>query len=196
MADKNDLPIEEEEDEQNLNYNPPAQKSLQEIQELDKDDESLVKYKQTLLGPGAVMADLSGPNVKVTRLTLLCDDAPEAITMDLTGDLSALKEKSFTLQDGVKYRLKIHFKVNREIVSGLKYRHVTYRKGVRMNKVVCMVGSYGPRAEEQEFLCPADEAPKGLMSHGQYQIKSCFIDDDKNVYLSWQWNLNISKEWN
>lgn len=50
MADKKDLPIEEEEDERNLNYNPPAQKSLEEIQKLDEDDESLVKYKQTLLG--------------------------------------------------------------------------------------------------------------------------------------------------
>lgn len=49
MADKRDLPIEEEY-ERNLNYNPPAQKSLEEIQELDKDDESLLKYKQTLLG--------------------------------------------------------------------------------------------------------------------------------------------------
>ncbi|XP_069005782.1 rho GDP-dissociation inhibitor 3 [Embiotoca jacksoni] len=195
LADKNDLPIEEEEDERNLNYNPPAHKSLQEIQELDKDDESLVKYKQTLLGPEAVVADLSGPNVRVTRLTLLCEDAPEPITMDLTGDLNALKEKSFSLQDGAKYRLKIHFQVRRDIVSGLKYRHVTYRKGVRMNKVVCMVGSYGPRAEEQEFLCPADEAPQGMMSRGPYQIKSCFIDDDKNVYLSWEWNLNISKDW-
>ena len=27
------------------------------------------------------------------------------------GDLSALKEKSFTLQEGVKYRIKINFKV-------------------------------------------------------------------------------------
>lgn len=50
MADKRDLPIEEEEYERSLNYNPPAQKSLEEIQELDKDDESLLKYKQTLLG--------------------------------------------------------------------------------------------------------------------------------------------------
>lgn len=56
MADKKDLPIEDEEDERNLNYNPPAQKSLQEIQDLDKDDESLVKYKQTLLGAGPVTA--------------------------------------------------------------------------------------------------------------------------------------------
>lgn len=32
--------------------------------------------------------------------------------VDWAGDLSALKEKSFTLQEGVKYRLKIHFKVS------------------------------------------------------------------------------------
>ncbi|XP_028311043.1 rho GDP-dissociation inhibitor 2-like [Gouania willdenowi] len=194
IADKNNLPIEEEEDEQKLNYNPPAQKTIQEIQELDKDDESLMKYKQTLLGPKALITDLSGLNVVVTRMSFLCEDAPEPITMDLTGDLSALKEKSFSLPEGVKYRLKIHFKVKREIVSGLKYRHVSYKKGVRMNKVVCMVGSYSPREEEQEFLCPVDESPKGVMSRGQYQIKSCFIDDDKNLYLSWEWTLNISKD--
>uniref|UniRef100_A0A672GE47 Rho GDP dissociation inhibitor (GDI) gamma n=1 Tax=Salarias fasciatus TaxID=181472 RepID=A0A672GE47_SALFA len=182
MTDKNNLPIEEEEDEHNLNYNPPARKSLQEIQELDKDDESLVKYKQTLLGPETIMADLSGPNVRVTRLTLLCDDAPDSITMDLTGDLNALKEKNFSLQEGAKYRLKIHFQVRRtDIVS---------HRAVLRTKAVCMVGSYGPRAEEQEFLCPLDETPKGMMSRGQYQIKSCFVDDDKNVYLSWEWNLN------
>ncbi|XP_022612637.1 rho GDP-dissociation inhibitor 1-like [Seriola dumerili] len=196
MADKKDLPIEEEEDERNLNYNPPALKSLQEIQELDKDDESLVKYKQTLLGTGPVTADLSGPNVWVTRLTLLCDEAPGPITMDLTGDLSALKEKSFSLQEGVKYRLKIHFKVKREIVAGLRYHHVTYRKGIRVDKVSYMVGSYGPRAEEHEFVSPSDEAPKGMMSRGHYQIKSRFIDDDKNIYLAWEWNLDIKKDWN
>uniref|UniRef100_A0A8C6NJ93 Rho GDP dissociation inhibitor (GDI) gamma n=1 Tax=Nothobranchius furzeri TaxID=105023 RepID=A0A8C6NJ93_NOTFU len=173
----------EEDNERKLNYNPPAQKSLQEIQEMDKDDESLVKYKQTLLGPEAKNTDLSGPNVRVTRLALLCDDAPEPITMDLTGTSQPLKCKTMFLQ------------VNREIVSGLRYRHVAYRKGVRRT-MVCMMGSYGPRAEEQEFLCPADETPKGLMSRGQYQIKSCFVDDDKNAYLSWGWNINISKEWN
>lgn len=39
-----------------VNYKPPAQKSLQEIQELDKDDESLRKYKEALLGKAAVVA--------------------------------------------------------------------------------------------------------------------------------------------
>ena len=35
---------------ESVNYKTPAQKTLQEIQELDKDDESLRKYKEALLG--------------------------------------------------------------------------------------------------------------------------------------------------
>lgn len=44
-----------EEAENTVNYKPPAQKSLKEIQELDKDDESLRKYKEALLGSTAVV---------------------------------------------------------------------------------------------------------------------------------------------
>lgn len=47
-----------EEKESDINYKPPAQKSLQEIQELDKDDESLRKYKEALLGKVAVVEGL------------------------------------------------------------------------------------------------------------------------------------------
>jgi hypothetical protein len=42
-------PIDNEEIEETPGYKPPAQKSVQEIQQLDADDESLVKYKQQLL---------------------------------------------------------------------------------------------------------------------------------------------------
>lgn len=45
-----------EESEGSVNYKAPAQKSLQEIQELDKDDESLRRYKEALLGKAAVVA--------------------------------------------------------------------------------------------------------------------------------------------
>ncbi|KAL4659083.1 rho GDP-dissociation inhibitor 2-like isoform X1 [Arapaima gigas] len=196
MADKEADKHVEADDETDLNYQPPAQKSLQEIQDLDKDDESLNKYKQALLGGGPVVNDPTIPNVQVTRLTLLCDTAPGPITMDLTGDLEALKKQVFTLKEGVDYRVKIHFKVNRDIVSGLKYVHLTYRKGMRVDKAVYMVGSYGPRAEEHEFVTPVEEAPKGMLVRTTYVIKSCFTDDDKTKHLSWEWNLEIKKDWN
>ncbi|KAK0131552.1 Rho GDP-dissociation inhibitor 1 [Merluccius polli] len=112
------------------------------------------------------------------------------------GDLETLKKQIFTLKEGVDYRVKIHFKVNRDIVAGLKYVHLTFRKGLRVDKEVYMVGSYGPRAEEHEFMTPVEKAPKGMLVRGSYQIKSCFTDDDKTNHLFWEWNLHIKKDWN
>ncbi|XP_036312499.1 rho GDP-dissociation inhibitor 2 isoform X2 [Pipistrellus kuhlii] len=161
--------LEEEEDDLDgkLNYKPPPQKSLQELKEMDKDDESLTKYKKTLLGDGPVVV----------------------------GDLEALKKETFVLKEGVEYRVKICFKVNRDIVSGLKYVQHTYRTGVKVDKATFMVGSYGPRPEEYEFLTPIEEAPKGMLARGTYHNKSFFTDDDKHDHLTWEWNLSIKKEW-
>ncbi|KAM9346364.1 rho GDP-dissociation inhibitor 1 isoform 1-T2 [Symphorus nematophorus] len=185
-----------EEDEKAPNYKPPAQKSLQEIQELDKDDESLRKYKEALLGKVAGPADPSAPNVQVTRMTLVCETAPGPLVLDLTGDLDNFKKNPFVLKEGVEYKIKINFKVNNEIVSGLKYIQQSFRKGVRVDKTDYMVGSYGPRpAEEYEFLTSLEEAPKGMLARGTYTIKSKFTDDDKHDHLSWEWNLVIKKDW-
>uniref|UniRef100_A0A8C5R117 Rho GDP dissociation inhibitor beta n=1 Tax=Leptobrachium leishanense TaxID=445787 RepID=A0A8C5R117_9ANUR len=188
----------EDEDELDgkLNYKPPPPKSLDEIKELDKDDESLAKYKKSLLGDAPVVADPNAPNVIVTRLTLVCDAAPGPITMDLSGDVANLKKETFVLKEACEYKVKIHFKVCREIVSGLKYVQHTYRTGVKVAKATFMVGSYGPRAEEYEFLTPTEEAPKGMLARGTYHNKSNFTDDDNHNHLTWDWNLSIRKEWN
>lgn len=66
MADPNEqaAPVEDDEPEQTPGYKAPAQKTLDEIQQLDADDESLVRYKQMLLG-GAT----AGKNVQLTQET-------------------------------------------------------------------------------------------------------------------------------
>lgn len=64
-----------------------------------------------------------------------------------------------------------------------------------VDKATFMVGSYGPRPEEYEFLTPTEEAPKGMLARGTYHNKSFFTDDDKHDHLTWEWNLSIKKEW-
>ncbi|XP_010742364.1 rho GDP-dissociation inhibitor 1 [Larimichthys crocea] len=185
-----------EESEAQVNYKPPAQKSLQEIQELDKDDESLRKYKEALLGSAAaVVADPTVPNVQVTRMTLLCEAAPANLVLDLTGDLEGFKKNPFVMKEGVEYKIKINFKVNRDIVSGLKYTQQTFRKSIKVDKSDYMVGSYGPRDTEYEFVTSLEESPKGMMARGNYVVKSKFTDDDKHDHLSWEWSLVIKKDW-
>ncbi|KAI2576127.1 Rho GDP dissociation inhibitor gamma, partial [Homo sapiens] len=115
--------------------------------------------------------------------------------MDLTGDLAVLKDQVFVLKEGVDYRVKISFKVHREIVSGLKCLHHTYRRGLRVDKTVYMVGSYGPSAQEYEFVTPVEEAPRGALVRGPYLVVSLFTDDDRTHHLSWEWGLCICQDW-
>ena len=58
-----------------------------------------------------------------------------------------------------------------------------------------MMGSYGPKAEEYAFTTPEEDAPCGVLMRGDYKIKSSFMDDDKNVYFSWEWHLAVKKDW-
>ncbi|CAL9693774.1 unnamed protein product [Knipowitschia caucasica] len=189
---------QDNEEEKSLNYKAPAQKTLKEIQELDKEDESLRKYKEALLGCSnpEVVEDPNVKNVQVTKMTLVCTSASKPLVLDLQGDLENFKKNPIVLKEGVEYKIKISFKVNREIVSGLRYNQQTFRKGMRVDKSDYMVGSYGPRPkEEYEFLTPLEEAPTGLIARGTYTIKSKFTDDDNHDHLSWDWCLSIKKEW-
>lgn len=59
--------------------------------------------------------------------------------LDLTGDLTKLKKQVFTIKEGVQYKIRIDFLVQREIVHGLKYVQKTCRLGVPgMNKKVML----------------------------------------------------------
>ncbi|KAK2097159.1 hypothetical protein P7K49_022609 [Saguinus oedipus] len=197
LADKEGGPpaVDEVLDEAVPEYRAPGRKSLLEIQRLDPEDRSLAQYKRALLGPLPPAVDPSLPNVQVTRLTLLSEQAPGPVVMDLTGDLAALKDQVFVLKEGVDYRVKITFKVHREIVSGLKCLHHTYRRGLRVDKTVYMVGSYGPSAQEYEFVTPVEEAPRGALVRGPYLVLSLFTDDDRTRHLSWEWGLRVCQDW-
>ena len=77
-------------DEMNLNYKPPAEKSLSDIVSTDKDDESLMKYKESLLGKAiqdVVIVDETNANrVIVKALSLLVDGRPDMV-IDLSQGL-------------------------------------------------------------------------------------------------------------
>jgi Rho GDP-dissociation inhibitor len=68
--------------------------------------------------------------VLVKKLVLVSEGQTEK-TLDLSGDLSQLKQTVFTIKEGVQYRIRIEFYVQHEIVTGLKYIQKTYRKGIQ-----------------------------------------------------------------
>lgn len=60
------------------------------------------------------------------------------------------------------YRIVIKFKVQNEVVCGLKYLHAVKRSGIRVDRMEEMIGSYGPRAEPFETKFDPEEAPSGM----------------------------------
>jgi len=199
MAEEHgDIVPHEEDQEEDTTYKPPPEKSLNEMINQDQDDESLRKYKEILLGESTAGASIVDPSsdkrVLVRKLALVVEDREDHI-LDLSGDISALKEKSFTIKEGISYKIRIDFHVQREIVTGLKYVQRTYRKGIQVDKMSHMVGSYAPKMEVQSYTTPVEDAPSGMLARGHYNVKSLFTDDDNNEHLKWEWSFDIKKDW-
>lgn len=97
---------------------------------IDQNDESLQKWKASLgLGQGKDISDPSDPRkCIILSLGLEVEGRPDII-LDLRepGALEALNDKPFTIKEGAQFRMKATFKVQHEILAGLKYLQKTTR---------------------------------------------------------------------
>lgn len=171
--------VVQDDEEMTPGYRPPAEKTLNEIVNTDSNDESLKKYKESLLGSAissVVIVEPDNPSrVIVKSLSLLVEGRPD-VTIDLSKDLDTIKKSVMTIKDGIQYRLRIDFFVQREIVTGLKFVQKISRHGVKIVKTNNMVGSYAPKAQIQSYTTPVEEMPSGMLARGTYNVKSLFTD--------------------
>lgn len=188
---------QDDEDETEGKYKTPAQKSIKDIIAADAEDESLRRYKETLLkGAGGGEEYWPGKgNVILRKMSVQVEGRPDLeIDLDKT-DESQLKKMKFVVKEGAKYRLMLTFNVQREIVSGFRFINKITRKGLPVDKNNNMLGSYAPSKDCHEWRSPEDEFPTGMLSRGSYTVKSLFTDDDKNDILKWEWGFDIKKDW-
>jgi len=178
--------------------------TVNELMSMDTEDESLRKYKESLLGKAAssVFAPKDDSRrVVITELRVICEGRPDGdivYKLETKEAIAKLKDLPFTLKEGCNYKISVSFRVQHEIVSGLKYVNKATRKGLPVGKEELMIGSFAPQAEVYTMTFPKngwDEAPKGILARGGYKAKSQFIDDDKQVHLEYEYAFNIKKDW-
>lgn len=106
--------------------------------QVDQNDESLNRWKASL---GISNSPALPVDPKDTRRCVIHSLALEVpgrsdITIDLSvpGALESLKSKPFFIKEGAKFRMKASFKVQHDVLSGLKYLQVVKRKGIRVSK--------------------------------------------------------------
>ncbi|KAI9083247.1 hypothetical protein K1719_034779 [Acacia pycnantha] len=176
-----------------LELGPPC--SLKDQLEKDKDDESLRRWKEQLLGSVDMnnVGETLDAEVKIISLSIISPER-EDIVLPIPEDGNP-KGTWFTLKEGSKYRLKFIFQVSNNIVSGLKYTNTVWgRSGFKLDNTKEMIGTFSPQAELYTHEMPEETTPEGTFARGTYSAKSRFIDDDNKCHLE-IYTFKIKKNW-
>ncbi|KAM1007447.1 hypothetical protein TB1_004037 [Malus domestica] len=191
---------EEEDDKSNevaaaAGFVPGPLVSLKEQIEKDKDDESLRRWKEKLLGCLEMESDLNGqmePEVKFHSIGIISDDFGE-ITTPLPVAENQINRVLFTLQEGSQYRLKLTFSVLHNIVSGLIYSNTVWKGGLQVDQSKGMLGTFAPNKEPYVHTLEEETTPSGLLARGIYAAKLKFEDDDRRCHMELHYSFEIKR---
>ncbi|KAE8730504.1 Rho GDP-dissociation inhibitor 1 [Hibiscus syriacus] len=186
---------DQDDDESTLHLGP--QRTLKEQLEKDKDDESLRKWKEQILGGVDInnIGETLDPEVKFLIVAIVSPERPEpdiVLSIPEDGNPQGLW---FTLKEGSHYRLKFSFQVGNNIVSGLRYTNTVWKSGLRVFSTKDMIGTFSPQPDPYTHEMPEETAPSGFMARGSYTAKSKFIDDDNKCHLEINYTFDIRKDW-
>ena len=117
--------------------------------------------------------------------------------LDTPAGIENFKTTGISIKEGCKYKLKISFRVQHEIVAGLKFENKV-KTTLASEKDDLVIGSYPPAVEPHFFEFPRFEymdAPSGMMYRGTYTIRNQFSDSDGVVHLAYYYDLRIQRTW-
>ena len=134
-----------------------------------------MQYKESLLGT-AIHGDVGNPDdprrLIVTEFRVLFD--PSENKEDIVHDLSTseglekLKTGGISLKEGCKYKFRVSFVVQHELIAGVKFVNKV-KKAVFSDVEDIMIGSFAPSSVPQAFEFPKfnyREAPSGMLFRG------------------------------
>lgn len=185
-------------------YTVGEKKTIEEYTKLDAEDESLAKWKASLgLAANSTPYPVKAGDkrtVVIVEMSLVFPEDPSlqplVIPMEDAKGNTLDKPIKFEIKEKSVYELCIKFRVQHEIITGLKYLHSVKKAGIRVDKVEEPLGSYAPNTTENPYYeknFGAVEAPSGMFARGSYTATTKFVDDDKAVHLSFPWSFQITK---
>ncbi len=176
-------------------------KTIEEYTNLDANDESLNKWKKSLgLNTGKPLPVAPGDKRTVIVLSMALNikgQDPVIINLEKE-DTESLKKKEikFKIKEDSIYNLVIRFKIQHDIITGLRYLQGVKKAGITVDRMDEPLGSYAPNTEDKPYYekkFPDVEAPSGFLARGSYKALSKFIDDDKTTHLALPWSFQITK---
>lgn len=182
-----------------LSISENASADVDEIMNKDAGDESLRKYKLSLLGNVGDKGDTKDPRkVVVTEFRVIFEskNTPDQVFhLDSDEGVEKINKVGVDLKEGCAFKFQLKFRVNHEILTGLKFTN-SIKKGIFNTTEDIVIGSYAPQTSAYTFCLPKDgynNAPSGMMLRGKYKAKDTFVDSDGNKHLEYDYKVNVTK---
>lgn len=186
------------------NYKISQKKAISEYVALDAEDDSLTKWKKSL------GLNLDNPNASLSlgepgderRLVVLqirveLEDG-ESIVLEVQDQkmMDKFRANPITVKEKCAFTITVRFRIQHEIMTGLRYLQVARRKGIVLSRTDQPVGSYPPNTLDKPYYektLPTGEAPSGMFARGTYTCSTKFLDDDKYNHEEIIWKLIVGK---
>lgn len=184
-----------------------TEKHAIDILKADTEDESLQRYKESILGT----TDLSKLNIsgrteasmEIISLSIECDD--DAIKQTYTKEQMDGKDKTNVIvKEGSVFDIVLECTISGDLLVGLTYTHILKKKAIgglyaEVDKIgkseSIMIGSFAPLKEVQRLKVKNVEAPSGAFARGQYKVYSTLTDDKGIDQHTWMWRLTFASDW-
>jgi len=164
-----------------------------ELLDKDKNDKSLNKMKQQLIGD-LKDAIIDANDKRQVFFDKLIVKAQGRVPQEIIPSKCKKGVTAFVLKEGCSYSIEIVFRVQREIVIGLK-KIDTFKKGLS-KKEKAMMGSFAPSKNKVNRYVVRDLfAPSGFLYRGKYAATTLFTDDDNTEHLKFEYQFEVVKEW-
>jgi len=173
------------------------------VEEMDADDDSLRKYaSHRYCNPNFISPPDDPRKFVIQSIVFMFCDRPDGnlgfYNLDCEEKWDSFKNASIVLKEGCEYSIRVSFKVQHEIISGLTCRYKTLRRQIPQRKGTEMLGSFAPQVDEHHIVLPKqgwDIAPTGMINRDLYTTKVAFVDDDKNILKKYKFSFEIKKNW-
>jgi len=181
---------------------PPPEVDLASQFEKEKNDPAMIAYlKQLGIDPNYVPPKDDPRRVVINKFAVVFKDEgrpAHELEFNKPEDLLEAKKKPIIVKEGAEFKIRISFRVQHNVVLGLKIINTVSKLGKTLTKDEEMLGTYPPKNEFQVLEIPRlewTEAPSGMMLRGEYKAKIKFIDDDNRTHLEFEYLLKIAKDW-
>jgi hypothetical protein len=174
-------------------------KTVQDFLDRPDEDESVRKWKESLLGDAA-NADptLSAPpddprRVIPKEFKVVVHGGPTyTYNLEDQAQLNDLKKKGYSLKEGQTFHYQITLLVHHEIVLGLRLKTIS-KKLISKQEAVFDIGSYPPTIAPIVKELEECDVPVGSVTRGDYKCTNTLEDDMGRTHIKFDSKFTISK---